>query len=256
MRWLQSRFLHLVLYKTYADLRAESERTYIGFLWWIIEPVVDMAVYYVVFGLFMQRGTGDFAPFLLVGLIAFRWFQTAVRLGGVSLIANAGLMRLVYLPKVVFPSVAILNVTVKFIPAFIILVVFLLLYGFPFSVVYTALPALLLIELLVIFAVTYVIAAIVPFVPDFWVAIDNGLTMLFFLSGVFFSGASLPEQFQILFYWNPFAHLIESYRNVLMYDAWPLWRPVLWTGASAVVGIVVGAHLLHRFDRLYPRSIR
>ncbi|MCH7666390.1 MAG: ABC transporter permease [Acidobacteria bacterium] len=255
--WLDSRFLHLVFYKTYADLRAESERTYIGFLWWIIEPVIDMMVYYVVFSLFLQRGTGsDFAPFLLIGMVTFRWFQTSVRLGGVSVIANAGLMRLVYLPKIVFPSVAILNVTVKFLPAFAILIVFLLIYGFPLTPAYAALPVLLLVELLVILALTYLIAAVVPFVPDFWVAIDTGLTMLFFLSGIFFAGSSLSGKYQFYFYLNPFAHIIENYRAILMSGVWPNWPPILWTGAGALVGIAIGSYLLARFDRLYPRSIR
>lgn len=257
LSWLDSRFLQLVLYKTYADLRAESERTYVGFAWWLFEPVINMLVYYVVFGLFLQRGSGtDYAPFLLIGMITWRWLQTSVRLGGVSIIANAGLMRQVYLPKVVFPTVAILSMTAKFVVAFSVLIVFLWIFGFPLSVAYLGLPAVLAVELLVMLAMTYVIAAIVPFVPDFWVAIDNALTLLFFLSGIFFDGSSLPARYQRYFYLNPLAHVFESYRSILLKGQWPDWWPLLWTAAGTLPVIALGIHLLNRFDRLYPRSIR
>lgn len=251
------RTLDLIVYKTYADMRSESERTYLGFAWWLIEPVINMVIYYVVFGLFLRRGRGaDFAFFLLVGMMTFRWFQGAVRLGSVSLIANAGLMRLVYLPKIVFPSVAILTMTVKFLVAFVILVVLLAVFGFPVTTAYLGLPGVLLVELLLILAVTYVIASVLPFVPDFWVAIDNGLTMLFFLSGIFFAGSSLPEEYQAYFYLNPMAHIVESYRAILLEGSWPAVKPLLWTSAGAILTIGAGAKLLGHFDRLYPRRIR
>lgn len=252
-----SRMVDLVLFKAYADMRSESQRTYLGFLWWLIEPVVNMIIYYVVFGLFLRRGEGvDFAFFLLVGMMTFRWFQGAVRLGGVSLIANAGLMRLVYLPKAVFPSIAILTVTAKFLVAFAILVIVLAAFGFPIGLTYLGLPVVLLVELLVIVAATYLIAAVLPFVPDLWVAIDNGLTMLFFLSGIFFAGSSLPERYQTYFYLNPMAHIIESYRVILLEGEWPAPLPLLSIALGALLFIGVGAALLGRFDRLYPRSIR
>jgi homopolymeric O-antigen transport system permease protein len=252
-----SRFLQLVLYKTYADLRAESERTYVGFAWWFLEPVINMVIYYVVFGLFLQRASGpDFAPFLLIGMITWRWFQTAVRLGGVSIISNAGLMRQVYLPKIVFPTVAILSMTAKFLAAFGVLVLFLWIYGFAPGLSYVALLGLVGVELLVILALTYVIAAVVPFVPDFWVVIDNGLTLLLFLSGIFYAGSSLPEKYRFYFYLNPLTHVFEGYRTVLMGGQWPNGSVLLWIGGGSLPVIALGVYLLHRFDRLYPRSIR
>ena len=71
----KSQYLSLVLYKTYAELRAESARTYIGFLWWIIEPIADMATYYLVFAVLLRNRTEDFVPFLC------RRFQASCRKG-------------------------------------------------------------------------------------------------------------------------------------------------------------------------------
>jgi lipopolysaccharide transport system permease protein len=45
----KARYFELVFYKTYADLRAEAARTYISFLWWILDPLINMVVFYFVF---------------------------------------------------------------------------------------------------------------------------------------------------------------------------------------------------------------
>ena len=125
-----SRYFDLVLYKTYADLRAESARTYVGFLWWIVEPALNMCVLYLVFGVIMKRGTEDFVPFLFAGVVPWRWFATAVNHGASSIVLAKSLMLQVDLPKLVFPIVSVLTDSVKFLVVFVVLLMFLWLYGF------------------------------------------------------------------------------------------------------------------------------
>ncbi len=247
------RYVDLILYKTYAELKAESQRTYIGFLWWIIEPVINMLVFYVVFKLILHRGTEDFVPFLLIGVITWKWFQTTVRGAAVQVPANKTLMRQVYLPKFVLPSTTILKDTCKFLVAFLMLMAFLWVYGFRPGAPYLALPVLLLIHLLLIAALAYPLAAVYPFVPDLLIPIDHALQVAFYLSGVFYAGASLPDGLRPYFYLNPMANLIEAYREVLMYDRWPDGSGLVWIGSFSVAGIVAGNYLLRRYDRLYPR---
>ncbi|MDX1501226.1 MAG: ABC transporter permease [Thermoanaerobaculia bacterium] len=247
------RYLDLVVYRAYADLRGEAERTYAGYLWWVIDPVVNMAVYYVVFAFFLDRGREDFAPFLLIGLVTWRWFQTAVRIASASILGGAGLMRQVYLPKIVLPTSDVVNLTLRFLFAFALLLPFLWIYGFPVTLSYLALPILMVVELLLILAVVYPLAALVPLLPDLRKVVDNGLTLLFFLSGIFYAGASLPERVRPYFYLNPVVHLIEGYRTVLMEGRWPAPLPLVAVVVGSLIGVAVGSALLSRWDRLYPR---
>ena len=64
----------LIAYKTYADLRAEAERTYLGVVWWFLDPLIHISIYYFVFSVIMSRGTENFIAFLAVGVIVWRWF--------------------------------------------------------------------------------------------------------------------------------------------------------------------------------------
>lgn len=247
------RYFLLTLYKTYADLRAESRSTHAGFLWWIIEPLLHMAVYYLVFAVLMQRGGEDFVPFLLVGLVTWRWFHVSLMQGSNAISGNKRLMQQLYITKLLFPAVSMLGNAIKFLFTLLILFVFLWLYGMMPTAQYVALPALLAVQMLFILGCTFVAAAVIPFVPDLRMVLDNALRAMMFLSGIFFSGDIVPESLKVWFYLNPMAVLLESYRAVLMHDEPPMWGHLGGIAIVSVALISVGIKLTRRFDYSYPK---
>ncbi|MCH2547495.1 MAG: ABC transporter permease [Alphaproteobacteria bacterium] len=247
------RYFLLTLYKTYADLRAESQRTHAGFIWWIVEPLLHMAVYYLVFAVLMRRGGEDFVPFLLVGLVTWRWFHVSLMQGSNAISGNKRLMQQLYIFKLLFPTVTILSNAIKFLFTLAILLVFLWIYGLLPSIHYTALPVLLVVQLLFISGCTYIAAAILPFMPDLRIMLDNALRAMMFLSGIFFAGSIVPEHLQFWFYLNPMAVLLESYRNILMYEQWPMWEHLAAISVVSMAMIAVGIRLTRRYDYSYPK---
>ncbi|MDM8547028.1 ABC transporter permease [Candidatus Venteria ishoeyi] len=251
---MYNRYFELVLYKTYADLKAESERTYLGFLWWVFEPILFMGVFYVIFGLLMKRGTEDFVPFLLIGLTTWQWLKSCISHGALSITNGRHLMQRVHLPKVIFPIVVILTDSVKFVFIFVLLLIFLWLSGYTPNLNYWALPLVLFTQLLVIIAVTLLEAAIVPFVPDLRFVIETVLHALFFLTGIFFNAADIvPEEFKFYFYLNPMANLIEDYRNILMYDRLPDFSSLAVIAACSLFTIWLAVRIIKRYEYVYPR---
>ncbi len=246
-------YIELVLYKTYADLRVEASRGYLGILWWVLEPLLYMIVFYIVFGILFQRGGEDYVAFLLVGLTAWRWFDNTIKLGANSLIINQGLMQQVYVPKIVFPTVNVVTNTVKFLVVLTVLLVFLLFYGVMPGATWLILPVLLGIQLLFVVAFTWLISAIVPFLPDIRVIIDSGLTLLFFMSGIFFDLESLPLQLANYLRLNPMAILIESYRKVLIQGISPDWKILGVVATLSLITLLISFRLHMRFDRQFAK---
>lgn len=251
----------VVIFKTYADLRSEALRTYVGFLWWVLDPIMYMAALYVVFGLAFERGPrgGDvevgFVPFLLAGTLTWKWFASSLVQGSNSLAQNAGVMRQVYMPKFVFPTVAVLQNMAKFLIVLFLFAVFLNVYGLPITPSWAALPLVVGAQLLLVMAVAWITAAIVPFLPDLRIVIQNLLTMLFFMSGIFFDVGSLDPDMQFWLYLNPMAGIIESYRHVLIEGVWPTWGLLGGIVAASLAMLAGAAWLFSRFDRLYPKIL-
>ena len=245
--------VELILFSTYAELRAERARSYLGVLWWIIEPAMNMAVYYLVFAVVLKSGGPDYVPFLLVGLTLWQWFKSCVSHGGYAIWQSLPLVRQVKVPVQVFPSVQVLADTVKFVFILALLLLILWAYGYPPNWTYLALIPVLLVELVFAAAVSYLFAAALPFLPDLRFVIEQVLQVTMFLSGVVFALDVVPQPWRGVFMLNPIAVLVDAGRGILMHAAWPNWSAL---GVVALISFALysGASLL--LLRLTPRYVK
>ncbi|MEM7480885.1 MAG: ABC transporter permease [Acidobacteriota bacterium] len=250
------RYFALILYKTYTELRAEASRTYFGYVWWVVEPVLSMSVYYFVFEYLFRQGTANFGLFLIIGLIPWRWFSTSITHGSSALIQSRALMKQVYLPKVVLPLVTLASNTFKFLVVFALLIAFLWLMGFAPGPQYLALVAVILVQGLLVGGLTLLAAAVTPFVPDLRVLLDNFLRLLFFVSGIFHDIDVLGGKAESLLRLNPLTWLTEAYREILLHRQWPDFEALLWIGACSAVVLFLAERLIRRFEFVYPKLSR
>ena len=244
--------IELIVFRAYAHLRSEAERTYIGILWWILDPIIFMLIFYVVFALLLQRHTNDFVSFLLVGLVVWRWFQNTVAPGSASIMFGKSLMNQVYLPKIIFPLVSIIADLFKFSLVFLLLLIYLWIRGYSPSWPYLALPLVLILQFTLIIGTTLVAAAFVPMLPDLRNVISHLLSLMLYLSGIFYDGTTIPERFRTYYYLNPMANLIEAYRAILLNGQWPEWQALFYVGLTGAVLTLLGYKLIAHFDHQYP----
>ncbi|HLW74567.1 MAG TPA: ABC transporter permease [Gammaproteobacteria bacterium] len=246
------RYMELVWYKGLADLHADAARGYVGFVWWVLEPLLYMLAFYVAFGLGIRAGGAHMLLFLLCGLVPWKLFASTVQNGGGIIQANSGLIQQVYLPKYVLPWMVLVTNSMKF---FIILGLLLLFAGADQGAAPTwlALPALVAVELLLTLALASLAAAVVPLVPDLDLVITNGLIVMMFVSGVFNDVRRLPPHLARVLEFNPMVHVIAGFRAVLLEHEWPDWGALSAVAAFSLAIYAVAVLLLQRFDRAYPK---
>lgn len=249
-----STFYELLLAKSVANLRTEISKYYLNYLWWVIDPIVTMIVFYFVFGVFLNRGTGDFAAFLIIGTVFWQWFANGVSQSANCIIVNKGLMLQVNIPKVFFPLEIVLRGTFKHLFALSVLLLFLVFYPTPTTITWTALPVLMLIQFLYIVACGIICSAIVPFIPDLSFVIKTLIQLGMFGSGIFYNIDSvvLPEH-RFIIYSNPMAGLLKNYREILMYDRWPDWEYLGYISIGGLVLLTIAVVLVGKLDHIYPR---
>lgn len=246
-------YLELILFSTYAELRAERARSYLGLIWWVLEPAMMMGTFFLVFSVVLKNNQPDYVPFLLVGLALWQWFKSCVSHGGYAIWTQLNLVRQVKLPAQVFPTVQILADTVKFIFILVLLLAILWSSGYPPNVTYVALVPVLLVELVFAAGAAYLVAAVVPLVPDLRFVIEQFLTVVMFLSGVVFPLTSVPAELRGWFELNPIAVLIDAGRGILMYARWPDWAAL---GRVALISLALYALGSFLITRLTPRYVK
>ena len=248
-------YWEVLFYGVYSDLRTEIARRFLGFLWWIIEPVMYMAVFYIVFGMALRQGGADYVPFLLSGMIAWKWFDGSVRQASVSIPLNSGLIQQIFVPKFLFGLIQIFSNSFKFLIVFTLFLAFILFTGKQPSVEWFGLLPVMLVQLLLIIAVGLFLASIIPFAQDLKLVVDNVLMLMMFMSGIFFSADQVPESMREVFEYNPMVLLISAYRDVLLHNQWPQWSALGYCIALAVPVLIAALIVLRRNERHYAKLL-
>lgn len=248
----------LVWFRAYADLKSEASRTYLGILWWIFDPVLQMGIFYLVFGIGL-RGAGrteNFVEFLLIGIIIWRWFSTSVNSSTGAIMSNSNLVLRLDIDKWIFPATFILSNTFRFLIAFALLIVFLQFAGMPLNVNYFWLPVVLIVQLVLICGASFVIGSLVPLVPDFRNLTSHLIMLMFFMSGIFYDVDQMPEKFMWLFDINPMVHIIQANRAVMLHGQMPEWLPLMFVLVFGLLLVALGLKLMRSLNVVYAKALQ
>jgi len=242
-------YRHLIVHKAWADFRAESQRTYLGVGWWIVDPIISTFIYYLVFGVFFDRGGEDFVPYLVTGIIGWNWFMASVIAASVSIWNNATMVRQVSFNKIIFPCSQILVCTYKF--AFSMLVLFgaLFLYGYYPDPYWLLAIVPMLVGFMLISACGLILGAIVPFFPDLASFVPYVLRLGFYMSCVMFKLEELASRFQTIIKLNPMVHILNAYRDVIMNHQVPALQPLFILMLISIVIWFLGRVFFKRIER-------
>lgn len=247
------RFFELVIFKTLAELRNERQRTYLGFMWWLFEPAFFMLVFYLVFDVLMKRGGPDYVPVLLSGLILWQWFNSGIMHCTTSIQTALPLARSVKVPMTLFPLATILADSIKFAFVFVVLVAVLWVLGHPPNSAYLALPVVLGAEFAFTCGISFVVAALVPLIPDLRFVITPLLQGMFFLSAIFYSFDSVSPEMRHWLNYNPIAVIIDSGREILLYGRIPDLEKLATLMLVGLLVLVLGIWMVRSLTPRYPK---
>ncbi len=249
------RYREYVLYAAAARLRSEVSNSYLNWIWWILEPMLEMAVYFVIFGYFLQMGEKYYPVFLYIGIIMWNFFSKSVK-GSVGLVRrNRSIVTNVYIPKTILLLKDILVNVFKMMLSFLIVAVMIICYRIEVGgMLVFALPVLLLL-ILFTFAVSSFMLHLGVYYEDMEYVISILLNVMMYFTGIFYSiERLLPETYgRILGTLNPVAFLIISMRKALIYggDISVEWL-LIWAMLSAGLAFL-GASVVRRNENNYVK---
>ncbi|MEC5425936.1 ABC transporter permease [Virgibacillus sp. C22-A2] len=211
----------LLLYLVKSGLKAEHRNSYLGYFWWLLDPLLNVLVYYFLVVIILGRGEENYAVFLVIGLVVWRCISTTVNSSAKSIMRYSSIINQVYLPKSLFPISFILTQLFNFAFGLVVVGIFLVIFGIMpgWEIIY--LPMLVLIQSVFLLAIGLVLGYVTVFIRD----IDNLLThvtrIFFYASPIIWAGGRLPPEYSWAVDINPIAIIVESYRAILMHQTSP-----------------------------------
>ena len=233
------------------SLKASAARYFLGYIWWVLEPILFVAVFYVVFELLLQNPRADFLLFLVCGKFTFFWFSKSVAQSAQSIISGRGLIGQLDIPKSLFPMVTIHEGLYKQAMVFLLLFVAVAAAGKSPGAHWLWLLPVMVTQYLMIVACALAAAFLVCVVFDFAMLVPLVLVFLLFVSGIFWDPRALPDPAatDLVFALNPLAFLIDAYRQILLAGTPPDGTHLALVALGAGAAILVMLWLLRRFSQ-------
>jgi homopolymeric O-antigen transport system permease protein len=240
--------VELVIHLARREIAVMHRFTLLGWLWPLVKQLAQLAVLVLVFGSILDLGIPDYAVYVFSGLIAWTWFTAGVGAAATSLLAQRHLVFKAGFPTLVLPAVAVAVPLVDVVMALPVLGVMLLATD-ELRVTAMALPALLLVQLVLACGLAWLVAAATVYLRDVPNIVAVGLNILFYLTPVFYATSRVPERFRDVLRLNPMATLLDADRSALLGTPFP---PVARFGAVVAVSVLTAAVGLLAFRRLSP----
>jgi ABC-type polysaccharide/polyol phosphate export permease len=249
----------LIRYLVGADLKRTHVDTLFGQLWWILDPLLQMAVYWVLVSVIFHRDTPDYPLFLFAAVLPWKWFSTTLNNATQSVVARQGLIRQIQFPKVVLPVAAVTAGTVSFIFGLLALGFVYLFYLERLTPWVLLIPLIAAVQYVFTLALGVVLGAMNAFYRDVSNVLGHVMRLWFYLSPALWTvhgeHALISEDsaFRPLIMLNPFTHLFEAYRAV----TWGMSAPdFVGLFAVLVVSIVLTVVTVGIFKRVEPAFAR
>ncbi|MBI3070983.1 MAG: ABC transporter permease [Deltaproteobacteria bacterium] len=218
------------------ELNARYRGSVLGFFWTFLNPLLLTLVYSFVFDVAMRSNLSNYTYYVIAGLLPWLAFSGAVGSGCVSICDRRDLLSKTRLPAQILPLVTVLSNTANYLFGLPILFAFALIVQAPLGWPLLSLPLVVAVQIVVSHALALFLASANVFFRDLQHIIGNLLTLLFFLCPVVYQIRAVPKEYQFLFEWNPFAHMIGAYHDIFYYDRWPNFAALgALLGGAAIV---------------------
>ena len=230
------------------ELRARYKGSALGFAWNFLNPLLQLAVFWLLFGVVLgsrprtETGEQPFAIFLFVGLLPWTFFSSSLTLGAASIVGNGAIVKKVRLPVQLLPAASVLSALVNFLLSLMVLFAVLAIFGprHPEGLVY--LPLLALVELGLALGFAYLLAGLNVFFRDVEHILGILLMAWYFLTPILFPislVAARPRELVGLSL-NPMTGIVVGFQRALLDGLPPDWNLLAWSAAVALAVFVTG----------------
>jgi lipopolysaccharide transport system permease protein len=242
---------------TLREIKVRYKQSVLGAAWAILQPVVLMLVFTVVFS-FLARVPSDGVPypiFSYTALLPWTFLATSIAFAVPSLVNNMNLVTKIYFPREVLPISAVAAAFVDFLVASVVFVGLMLSYRLPLQPSLLWLPLLLTIQILLTLGIVLPASALLVWYRDIRFVVPLCLQLWMYTSPIIYPTSLVPERLRALYMLNPLASLTDSYRRIILRGQPPQVLHLAISAVTALVLLLAGYAYFKRSEALFADII-
>ena len=242
----------LFYFLVWRDIKVLYAQTVLGFSWAILNPLVQIIIFSVIFGKVAKIPT-DGIPYVLfstVAIIPWTYMAESMSASSQSLVSGQNLLGKVYFPRVIFPMTSVLAKLVDFSISMMLVVAVIFYYQIPptWNLVYF--PLLVLLMMAIPAGLGLWLSSLAIRYRDVKFAMPFVIRMLIYSAPILYPLSAIPEQYRFFYSLNPIVAVIEGYRACLLGMPMP-WEYIIPGALVALLVLIFGAIYFRKMERVF-----
>lgn len=237
------------------EIRGKYKGSFLGILWSFLNPLLQVAVYAIVFPYIMRIETPNYLQYLIVGIIPWTFFITVINQGMIAVRMNAGIIKKVYFPREILPISVAISGLVNFFISCIIILIFCIFGGLGISWHLILLPVIALIQFVFTLGLVLALSAINIFIKDTEYIVQFIINMLFYATPILYPASLFPEKIRWVLYLNPLTGIIDAYRDIFMYHQIPNIASLLYLIVIALLFFFIGLAIFRKLEKGFAEEL-
>lgn len=237
------------------EIRGKYKGSFLGVLWSFINPLLQVAVYAIVFPYIMRVQTDNYLIYLIIGIIPWTFFTTVINQGMITVRINAGIIKKVYFPREILPISVAVSGLINFLISCIIILLFCIFGGVGISWHLILLPFIAIIQFVLTLGIVFALSAINVYIKDTEYLIAFVLNMLFYATPILYESTLFPESIRFILYLNPMTQVVEAYRNIFLYHQLPDLGGFIYLVIISFIFLGVGILIFRKLEKGFAEEV-
>lgn len=238
------------------DLKGRYKGSVLGFFWTFLNPLLQLAVYTMVFSTIMRAGIEDYYLFLFVALIPWIFFSTSLTGGASCILAQQDMVKKIYFPREVLPVAYVTSQFVNMLLSFIVIFAVLLFSRYTLNPgAILSLSVVMIVEYILALGFTMVMSAVTVYIRDLEYILSIIMMAWQFLTPVMYPIEQVPEQIRWVFSLNPMTYVIVAYRDILYYGKMLKLETLLSAGVLGIIMLAIGWGVFERLQKHFVEEL-
>jgi lipopolysaccharide transport system permease protein len=242
----------LFFFLVFRDIKVLYAQTVLGFSWSLLNPLIQIVIFTVIFGKVAKIETDGipYALFATVAIVPWTYMSDAMTAGSSSLVSGQGMLGKIYFPRIIFPVTPILAKLVDFLIAVLLIVSVMVFYGIWPGINILLLPLFVLMMIAIPLGASLWLAALAIRYRDVKFAMPFVIRMLIYSAPVVYTASAIPDSWRLVYSLNPIVGVIEGFRACLLGLEVP-WMFILPGLLSSTLLLLGGLIYFHRMERVF-----
>ena len=237
------------------DIRGRYKNSILGVFWSFLNPLLQLAVYAIVFPLIMKSDIPNYTVFVCCGLIPWTFFSTAISRTSFVMVENGNIIKKVYFPREILPISIVTSELVNFFISTIIILAFVLAYGMGFTWYIVFYPLILIVQYVLLIGISLLVSSLTVYFRDLQHFIGILLQLLFYATPIVYGMDIIPVSFQWILKLNPMSYIIDGYRSIFYYQRMPDLVDLGIVFAISIVLCIVGYFIFNKLQKRFAEEL-